>query len=314
MHVHQAIALVADAVTGVPGFELPSQQAELLVSAALQVSVSELKSLGEQPCSPAQCEFISRYLGSIPLIPVPLFLGYTEVNGIKLSVSASTLLPGTETSSLLGVASKLIRSSRATTIVELGTGCGVVPAVLALLHPTCRFIVTEISEAAATVARANVHQYQLEKQISVLSGSWYDPLGEMDLRSKVDLIISNPPYCSSYAIKSLPRGFLDYAPRGAIDGGEDGLRAHKAVIDGSRAFLSAGGHLVLQTDTGQADRVSRYVEEIGGFGKADSATGSGGEGRFVVARRIGRRVLLDEDAASVDVSGLQSLCLGLRST
>lgn len=287
MRISQVIDFVEKEVSSVPGFELPRQQAELLVAAGLQVPTSELSRLKDRPLGAEERGIIDRYLCAPTRIPVPLFLGYCEVEGIRLAVSTSGLLPGTETGAMIRLVSRMIQDHGARTIVELGAGCGVIAASLGLRHPDCRFVATEISREAAAIAHQNIAQLNVGDRVSVRIGNWYDPLSEEGLHSSVDLIISNPPYCSRDAIESLPRGFAEYAPRLAIDGGTDGLTGHRAVIEGSRDFLRAGGHLLLQTDIGQAESVSGCISEVGGFCKAEFYPGSDGGGRFVIARRIG---------------------------
>src|SRR3712207_5268345 len=84
MRVDEAIALVEGIIRAVDGFELSLYQAELLVSAALGTSLSQLRILSQAQLSHVQEMFILRYLEATELVPVPIYLGYCEIHGIRL--------------------------------------------------------------------------------------------------------------------------------------------------------------------------------------------------------------------------------------
>lgn len=285
MQVCEAIGLISRVVESVPGFELPKDQAELLIASALGISTMQLRQMRDYTLSNAELATVHRYLEAPTRIPIPLFLGYCELNGLRFSVSEVTLLPGTETLALINKASEIVDGNGRALVVEVGTGSGVIAVSLACAHPDCRIFATEISPEAASVARHNILQHGVSDRVSVGVGNWYEPLAKEGLDGKVDLVVSNPPYCSTETIKSLPKGFVEFAPRLAIDGGHDGLHAHRAVIEGSRRFLRTGGHLLLQTDDGQAESVAQCIRQSAIFADVHISTGSEGGTRFACARK-----------------------------
>ncbi|MEJ2154722.1 MAG: tRNA1(Val) (adenine(37)-N6)-methyltransferase [Desulfobacteraceae bacterium] len=79
------------------------------------------------------------------------------------------------------------------TVLDMGTGCGVVPILLAFRYPKARFIGVELQSSLVRLAEKNVAANHMQDQITIL---------EQDLRAikqdvvegPVDWIVSNPPY------------------------------------------------------------------------------------------------------------------------
>jgi tRNA1Val (adenine37-N6)-methyltransferase len=79
------------------------------------------------------------------------------------------------------------------TIVDLGTGCGIIALILGYRYPRARIQAVEIQPALAEFARENARRNAMEERIAIL---------QMDLRAltprmvsgPVDAVVSNPPY------------------------------------------------------------------------------------------------------------------------
>ena len=78
-------------------------------------------------------------------------------------------------------------------ILDLGTGCGIIPLILVFRHPGLRAYGVEIQESLAKNARDNVKKNDMEGRIQIFC---------MDMRllntgitgGAVDLVVTNPPY------------------------------------------------------------------------------------------------------------------------
>ncbi len=79
-------------------------------------------------------------------------------------------------------------------IIELGTGCGVIPLVLAHRYPALRRIVgVEIQPELARLARQNIEENRLQDTIEVVEDDLRLISSRFEPRS-FDLVLSNPPY------------------------------------------------------------------------------------------------------------------------
>jgi release factor glutamine methyltransferase len=65
------------------------------------------------------------------------------------------------------------------------------------------------------------------------------------------VIVSNPPYVVRGEIVRLAPEVRDHDPRLALDGGEDGLEAYRAILPASRDMLAPGGLIALEVGEGQ---------------------------------------------------------------
>ena len=78
-------------------------------------------------------------------------------------------------------------------IVDLGTGCGVVPLLVAFRHPETVLFGVEIQKDLAEMARLNVAENGLIETIHIIDGDMRSVRpGRFD--GPVDRVVSNPPF------------------------------------------------------------------------------------------------------------------------
>jgi tRNA1Val (adenine37-N6)-methyltransferase len=78
-------------------------------------------------------------------------------------------------------------------LVDLGTGCGIIPLILAHRHPRLAITAIEIQPALAAIAAANVRRNGMEDRITVLSGDLRE-LAATGAGGPFDAAAANPPY------------------------------------------------------------------------------------------------------------------------
>jgi release factor glutamine methyltransferase len=293
VNTFECVELVRRTLTQVLGFEQPEYQALLLLGAALGEAPTAVLATPSRALSIDQERFVEKYLSLTPTCPVQLYLGYCEIDGVRLVVSRAALLPGTETAHLIELSVQLALARGAARAVDVGTGCGVLAITLARRVPSLRVYATDLCAEALALADANVQGHGLRNRISLHQGSWLKPLSTLDVAGTIDLVVSNPPYCVRSSISDLPLGFSRHAPTLAIDGGPDGLDGHRAVISEASRFLRPNGTLVLQTDSGQTGAVLSCVEAQARYSDIRTSAGSGGKPRFVIATKSGKAGVLE---------------------
>ena len=75
-------------------------------------------------------------------------------------------------------------------MLEIGTGCGILPAMIAQFHPEKRIDTIEIEPDVAKLARKNILQLPFAHQIQVIEGD----VKSFDANKTYDFIFSNPPF------------------------------------------------------------------------------------------------------------------------
>ena len=78
-------------------------------------------------------------------------------------------------------------------IVDLGTGCGIIPLILGYRHPAVSITGIEVQPELAALATQNVEANGMKERITIIRGDMRS-LSIQDVSGPVDLVISNPPY------------------------------------------------------------------------------------------------------------------------
>ena len=87
----------------------------------------------------------------------------------------------------------LPRPKNGESLLDLGTGCGIIPLILAYRHPGLRITGVEVQPELARLARMNVDTNGLQDRIRIITHDLRHLTVEM-ISGPVDWIVSNPPY------------------------------------------------------------------------------------------------------------------------
>ncbi|AKZ63223.1 SAM-dependent methyltransferase [Herbaspirillum hiltneri N3] len=126
-------------------------------------------------------------------------------------------------------------------ILDLCTGSGCLPILMADAFPQARVEAVDISPEALQVARRNVDDYDLGDRINLVESDLYAKLPAR----KYDLIISNPPYVNSDSMSKLPQEYLQ-EPQIALAGGKDGMDLVRKIVKGAAQRLTPNGVLIVE--------------------------------------------------------------------
>ena len=194
--------------------------------------------------------------------PVQYVMGRWAFRRLDLLVDKRVLIPRPDTEILVDVALEILGGKPAT-VVDLGTGSGAVGLALLDESPRGSLTVwmTDVSEDALDVARANAAGIGLAASGARFAhGSWFEALPS-ELRGKIDLIVSNPPYVA-VGDPDLDESVEKWEPHLALFGGEDGLDAYREIIAGAEEWLAPGGSIALEIGHRQADAVCGLFAEF----------------------------------------------------
>lgn len=128
-----------------------------------------------------------------------------------------------------------------TDILELCTGSGCLPIMLADAFPQAHVVTADISVPALEVARKNIDTYGLQDRITVVESDLYSKVPER----KFQLIISNPPYVNSQSMAVLPQEYR-VEPQIALAGGSDGMDLVRTIIAEAKRYLTPDGMLIVE--------------------------------------------------------------------
>lgn len=187
--------------------------------------------------------------------PVSRIIGHREFWGRPFSLSPHTLDPRPETELLVEAVLGYVREkgflSSPLRILDLGTGSGCLLGALLPELPLAYGVGVDLSQGAISTARENLRRLGLLTRASFLCANWADALSD----AAFDIIVSNPPYICSSEIAGLEAEVKAFDPRLALDGGDDGLDAFRAILAQAFTVLRSNGFLVFETGYGQAQAV-----------------------------------------------------------
>lgn len=203
-----------------------------------------------------------------------------------LRVSPAVLIPRPETELLIDWVATQIQQQphlQGGHWVDLGTGSGAIALGLASILPQATIHAVDQSEEALQIARQNAQTYGYHTQVHFYQGSWWEPLAS--LRGQVQGMIANPPYIPSAELSHLQPEVYGHEPRLALDGGEDGLRAIRELVQTAPDYLQPQGLWAIEMMQGQGERVKQLLREQGNYEQIQGIQDLAGIERFIVARR-----------------------------
>lgn len=228
--------------------------------------------------------------------PLAYLLGQQEFYGRPFAVSPAVLIPRADTETLVEIALEQLarlrrqRCAVPLSLLELGTGSGIIAITLALEAPDTEVHAVERSPEALAVAQQNAKALGADR-IHWHAGSWWQALAnatgsheatenaataaqttspitarqgrptEPPAR-RFDLIVSNPPYIAAND-HHLQQGDLRFEPPQALAAGPDGLDDLRIIIGGAPAHLNPGGWLLLEHGYDQETPVQALLRDAG---------------------------------------------------
>jgi ribosomal protein L3 glutamine methyltransferase len=188
-------------------------------------------------------------------IPTAYLLNEAWLDGHSFYVDRRVIVPRSHIAFMLKSFGKPKR------VLDLCTGSGCLAILAAYAFPDAKVEASDISKEALAVAAKNVKEHRLQKRVRLVRSDLFEALD-----GEYDLIISNPPYVSSSAMRKLPPEYR-HEPRLALAGGTDGLDLVRNIIDKAPNHLTAGGRLVCEIGDGRrglaADRRLRWpLDEV----------------------------------------------------
>jgi release factor glutamine methyltransferase len=244
------------------GVDAPGLDARIILGHALGLDRTALTAHSDRVLTPEEAagivELSARRLEREPIARI---LGHKEFWGLPFKVNADTLVPRPETETVVEATLLSLdgsRKARGLSIVDLGTGSGAL--LLALLSEIegAFGVGTDISFAALLCARDNAAALGFSARASFVVCNY-----GAGLSGPADILVSNPPYIACGDIAGLEPEVRDFDPRGALDGGPDGLDGYRAIASDVRRLLAPDGVLALELGEGQLGTVRSIFAPVG---------------------------------------------------
>ena len=245
------------------GVENPRLDAEVLLCAVLKCQRITLYVDFERPLSEEELATYREYVrrrGNFE--PLAYILGERAFMRNTFKVNKATLVPRPETEllveSLVRIAPMLKREGDVK-ILDIGTGSGAIIVSLLDYLPNAKGVGVDISVDALIVAKENSEKIGVTGRIGFVRS---DVFSKLPLEKKFDIIVSNPPYIPAGDIAGWDKD-VQQEPRGALDGGADGLDFYRRITAEAMEHMAEEGVLAFEIGIGQAAAVQQLCLDAG---------------------------------------------------
>ncbi len=193
--------------------------------------------------------------------PLAYVLGEANFYGRDFMIDDRVLIPRPETENLIDfILSLKLEEPK---LVDVGTGSGIIGLTLACEIFKSEINMLDISSDCLEIARINSERLrdEVDSNNSILNFKQSDLLADCEFEP-LDLIVANLPYVD-ISWDWLDLKSLSFEPSLALWAEDSGLSLVKKLIDQSFSYLKPGGHLVLEVDSSQKEKVEIYGKDVG---------------------------------------------------
>lgn len=199
----------------------------------------------------------NEYMGYIKEVvagkPVQYITNKQEFMGLSFFVDENVLIPQPDTEILVEEAIKYANQIKENVeILDMCTGSGCIGVALAKHVKNAKVTLVDISTKALEVAKKNAKENEVKEKVNFIQSDMFE-----NIKSKFDVIVSNPPYIKTKVINELDLQ-VQNEPHLALDGGENGLKFYEILINEAPKYLKENGKIFLEIGYDQ----KKEVEEL----------------------------------------------------
>ena len=257
MLISEALEFATDKFSAA-GVLSPSVDAELLGCFILEIDRSELTLLAiDNQSFPENrlAEFLDAVRRREKREPLQHITGLAPFRHLELEVGPGVFIPRPETEQLVDLAIEKFQKANSPLIVDLCSGSGAIAIALSTELESSTVYAVELSSEAFKYLTRNFEKYGLDTK-TLRNENLTNALDE--LRGKVDLIVSNPPYIPDASVP-IDLEVKLHDPSIALYGGEDGLEVIRQISNRALYLLGPGGQLVLEHANTQAPAIGELL-------------------------------------------------------
>jgi len=226
--------------------------------------------------------------------PLAYIFGHWQFRDLELEVSPGVLIPRPETEELVDLVLDRVRARENTFrnwhIVDAGAGSGCLGISLHLevqkkLRLRSELTSIEVSEDAAFVLSKNLSKFAPDAKL--FRGSWM----EWASSSKIQILVSNPPYISGIETDKADTGVEVWEPHLALYPNDlskfpDASGPYRELIKLANHVVDVGGIAAFELGPAQAEWIDAYVKENYPLWSGELLKDMSAKWRFFIMQRL----------------------------
>ena len=210
-------------------------------------------------------------------IPIQYITNNQEFMNLNFYVDENVLIPQPDTETLVEEVINEYKEKKCE-ILDLCTGSGAIAISLAKYINESNIVASDISMKALQIAKLNAEKNLVRKKIEFIESDMFNKIYKDDF----DIIVSNPPYIKTKVIEELDKQVKN-EPYIALDGGADGLKFYKIIIENAYKYIKNEGKVFLEIGYDQKNELINLFKENNHYENIYSKKDLGGNERIIVA-------------------------------
>lgn len=194
--------------------------------------------------------------------PLQYILGEWEFYGLKFIVKEGVLIPRPDTEVLVEKCLEILKNINSPKIIDIGCGSGAISIAIAYNKKDSTVYALDIDSTPLEITRLNAEKNNVQDRVYIKKSDLLKNLDD-DLKGRVDLIVSNPPYIKEEEIKDLMDEVKNFEPKLALSGGEDGLYFYREISKEAKVYLKKNGYIAFEIGYNQRMDVKKILEGEG---------------------------------------------------
>ncbi|MCB9777230.1 MAG: peptide chain release factor N(5)-glutamine methyltransferase [Alphaproteobacteria bacterium] len=232
------------------GVDSPRLDAELLAAHALGLDRIGLFLQLDKPLSPEELTAVRALVARRgEREPLAWITGSKGFHAIDLLVRPGVLVPRPDTETLVDAILARTSPDAELFVADVGCGSGAIGLALAHARPALKVYAIDRAEEPLACTRDNVAALELAGRVAVLRGDLLQPVPP---HRPIDIVVSNPPYIATAVLAGLAPEVRAHEPRGALDGGADGLDVYRRLVPMAAQRARIGVAVEIGHDQGRA--------------------------------------------------------------
>jgi len=217
--------------------------------------------------------------------PVAYVLGTSEFYSMEFVVTPDVLIPRPETEHLVIETLDLLKGQSAEdalSVLDIGTGSGIIAVTVAKQALKARVMATDISEKALAVAQQNAEKHGVRERVEFAAGDLFAAVPDGSL---FDVIVSNPPYIAQSERPMMDAHVIEHEPHVALFADDEGAAVLRRILGEAANYLKPGGWLLLEFSPMIAKRIAKLAEETGYYEQISIGKDLAKHDRFLIAKK-----------------------------